>query len=366
MAVNFGGPGVTPNLGSLVSNSLALQPGEVWTVPSGRFAVKPGKYTVFQEYDAVAQFWRTIGGGATNANLEVVFSDGTNYRFANQTGCAVGALITNVGSGYTSAPIVTASAGGSVWRAIVGGAVNTTVTVTNGGVNYTYPPTVLFSAPPAGGIPATGYCTLSAGAVSSVTIVDQGAGYNSPPTIVFVNDPRETAPPPGSTATTGYNAAAICTLTGAQTITGLLCVDHGTSLTSLPTLTFTGGGGASAAATVIMCWTITSYTVGTAGAGLAGTFANVSAIDAFPTTTPGYTNPTTQSQLVRTRPAAIKGTITAGAIVAKTALTLNDDGGIYTSVPLGTVNPTASVVTTAPVITCVMGGQNDVSFIAPT
>ena len=208
MAVNYGGPGVTPNLGSLVSNSLALQPGEVWPVPSGRFAVKPGKYTVFQEYDAVAQFYRTIGGGTTNANLEVVFSDGTNYRLANQTGCAVGALITNVGSGYTSAPIVTASAGGSVWRAIVGGAVNTTVTVTNGGVNYTYPPTVLFSAPPAGGIPATGYCTLSAGAVSSVTIVDQGAGYNSPPTIVFVNDPRETTPPPGSTATTGYNAAA--------------------------------------------------------------------------------------------------------------------------------------------------------------
>ncbi len=30
MAVNFGGPGVTPNLGSLVSNSLALQPGEVF------------------------------------------------------------------------------------------------------------------------------------------------------------------------------------------------------------------------------------------------------------------------------------------------------------------------------------------------
>ena len=29
MAVNFGGPGVTPNLGSLVSNSLALQPGDL-------------------------------------------------------------------------------------------------------------------------------------------------------------------------------------------------------------------------------------------------------------------------------------------------------------------------------------------------
>jgi hypothetical protein len=41
-------------------------------------------------------------------------------RVANQTGCAVGALITNGGTLYTSAPAVAASAGASVWLALRG------------------------------------------------------------------------------------------------------------------------------------------------------------------------------------------------------------------------------------------------------
>lgn len=371
MPLPFGGPGVTPNLGNLVTNIVALQAGEVWTVPSGRFAIQRGKYTAFQEYDPIAQFWRPSGAGETAAGIATVFSDGNNYRLANQTGCAIGALITNAGTLYTSPPVVTESAGASTWRAIVGGAVSTAVTVSNGGLNYTYPPTVLISPPPPGGIQATAYCTLSGGAVSTVTIVDQGAGYTIPPPITFVNDPRETNPPPGSTATLGYNAAAVTVLTGAGTITGLICTDHGTVVTTLPTLTFTGGGGSGAAATVIMCWTITAYTVSTTttGSGLVAPIL-LSAYGGFPATAPAYTNPTTQSTLIHGRAASILASViqTPGSLTA-TGQTVYD-GGIYAGVPTLYVSGAGpyGAGPVSPVLTASMGGNSggDVSYIFPT
>ena len=234
--------------------------------------------------------------------------------------------------------------------------------MTNGGVGYTYPPVVQIAAPPAGGIQATAYCTLTSGVVTSVTIVDQGAGYASAPIITFVNDPREVSNP---NISTGYNAAAVAVLTGAGTITGLLCLDHGVvgtnGLSALPTLAFSGGGGSAAAATVIMNWAITAYAAGTAGAGLAGTIAQITAEDAFPTTAAAYTNPTTQSGLVVTRPANIKAPISAGGITAAGQVVF--DGGCYTAVPTPLVIPTASIVTTAPVVTFTMGGQTGTTYL---
>jgi len=246
MSVFFGGSGVTPSLKGQPSNRISLSASETFLLkPAGWYWVNLGLYTVLQQYDPIMGIWQTIGGGDPTGSPKYVYSDGVNYRLANQTGCAVGALITNAGSGYTSAPTVTASAGSSIWSAIVGGAVNTTVTVTSGGSGYSYPPTVQISAPPSGGIPATAVCTLSGGAVNAVTIVNQGAGYTSPPTVTFVNDPREGL----NNVSQGSGAAAITTLTGAGTITGLLCLDHGTGAqTSIVTLSFPGGGGSSAAA----------------------------------------------------------------------------------------------------------------------
>ena len=358
----FSGPGVTPSLKGLTSNIVALQAGQVMLLqPAGWYNINLGKYSVYQEYDPITAVWRTVGSGDVAGSVRFVYSDGVNYRIANQTGCAVGALLTNGGSSYTSAPTVTASAGGSLWRAIVGGAVNTTVTVTAGGSGYTYPPLVEIQAPPPGGIQASGYCTLSSNAVSTITITDQGAGYASAPLISLINDPREGV----NGVAQGTGAAAIATLTGAGTITGLLCIDHGNPVTSLPTLSFSGGGGSSAAATTIMNWTITSYTAGTAGVGLAGTVARVTAEDAFPTTAAAYTNPTTQSNLVRTRSADIKAPISSGGITA-TGLVVYD-GGCYTSVPTPIVMATASVVTTAPVLTFAVGGVTaDVSATLTT
>ena len=358
----FSGQGVTPSLKGTTTNVVTLQAGQVQTLsPAGWYWVKTGLYTSLQQYDPITGIWRAVGAGDNTAVDHFIYSDGVNYRLANQTGAPVGALLTNAGSGYTSAPVVTASAGNSIWRAIVGGAVSTTVTVTNGGSNYTYPPIVQFQAPPSYGVQATGYATLTNGVVTSVTVTNQGAGYASAPIVQFINDPREGV----NGVTQGYNAAATCTLTGAGTVTAVLCVDHGQGgLTSLPTLSFAGGGGSSAAATAIMCWSITGYTAGTAGAGLAGSVARITAEDAFPTTSPAYTNPFTQSGLVKTRNADIKAPISGAGITATGAVVY--DGGIYTSSPTPLVVPTASVVTTAPVVTFAMGGQSDTSYIMQT
>jgi hypothetical protein len=351
----FSGPGLTPSLKGLPTNQQALEAGQVWAVPpseGGWFYAKPGPYTSLQAFDPIQQLWRKVGGGVNGvASKEYIYVDGTtNYRFANQTGCSVGALLTNAGSGYSSAPTVTASAGGSIWRAIVGGAVSTTVSIANGGTNYTYPPVVVFSAPPPGGLQATGYATLSGGSVSTVTITNQGAGYNTPPTISFINDPREGQ----NGVSVGYNASAVASLTGSGTITGLVCIDHGTPLTSVPTLSFSGGGGSSAAATAIMCWSITSFTV-SGGTGF-GT-SELSALDAFPTTAAAYTNPATQSGLVTTRKASILVPASSGAPTATGAVFY--DRGIYTSAATPLVTTNGALITASATFTPSFGGAQD-------
>lgn len=357
----FSGSGVLPSLKGNPTNVVTLQSGQVQLIsPAGWYMVHAGIYTVVQQYDPITGIWRDIGNGTHVGGVQYIYSDGVNYRLANQTGSVVGALLTNGGSGYTSAPTVSAGTTGSIWKAVVGGAVSTTVTVTNGGVGYTYPPVVEFSAPPPGGIQATGYATLTSGVVSSVTVTNQGAGYASAPTIVFSNDPREGV----NGVSTGYNAAAVATLTGAGTVTGLLCLDHGQGgQTSVPSISFAGGGGSGATATAIMNWSITAITVGTAGAGLAGTTARVTAEDAFPTTAAAYTNTNTQANLVRTRSADIKTPISGGGLTATGAVIY--DGGVYTATPTAVALPTASVVTTAPVVTFTMGGQTDTTYITP-
>lgn len=354
----FSGPGVTPSLKGMATNRYGLEAGAVSTIfPAGWYMVRTGKYGAIQQFDPIMQAWRTIGGGVIAGGAEYIYSDGVNYRVANQTGCAVGALLTAAGSGYTSAPTVTASAGNSIWRAIVGGALNTTVTVTNGGANYTYPPQVVIAAPPAGGIQAEGYCTLSGGAVSTVTITDQGAGYSSAPTINFINDPREGV----NGVTQGYGAAAVAILTGSGTVTGVVCIDHGTPLTSVPTLSFSGGGGSSAAATAIMCWSITAFSP-SAGTGFTGN-SNLSGLDAFPTTAAAYTNPATQSGLVQVRLASILLPESGGAPTATGAVFY--DGGIYTSTPTPLVTTNGALITETATFTFTMGGVKDGYYLTP-
>jgi hypothetical protein len=364
MPLFFGGNGVLPDLKGQTTNVVTLQAGAVYSVPNDWFEVVLGKYTVLQEIDPISGAWRGVGSSQAGATIQRLKGDGNNYRLANQTGCVVGALLTTAGSGYTTAPTVTATSGGSIWRAIVGGAVGasgsgTAPTVTNGGTNYTYPPQILFSAPPAGGIQATGYCTLTGPSVTSVTVTDQGAGYTQAPTITFQNDPREGQ----NNVPLGSGAAAIATLTGAGTITGLICLDHGTP-TSIPTLNFSSG---AAVATPIMCWSMTAYTVSstTTGSGYAAPVI-VSAYGGFPSTTPSYTNPTTQSNLVKVRKAFIVGNVSGSAMTATGQVV--EDGGIYSGTPTvftyGGFPQGAGA--SAAVLSPTMGGLTDTSYVLTT
>jgi hypothetical protein len=340
-------------------NRITLQSGQVYTLPGPAvWSVRTDVNTVVQQYDPITGIWWKIGGGVSAGGSNQYYSDGINTRLANQTGCAVGALLTTAGSGYTSAPTVTASAGSSIWRAVVGGAVSTSVTVTQAGQGYTYPPMVIFDAPPAGGVQATGYCTLSGATVSTVTVVNQGAGYANPPQITFLNDPREVN---SSTLSDGYGAAAVATLTGAQTVTAVLCLDHGNGgQTAVPTLAFSGGGGSSAAATAIMCFVITAYAVTSGGTGWT-TAPQITAIDAFPSTSPAYTNPATQSGLVATGAANILGAVSAGAITATGQRVFA--GGIYTSVPTIIINNTGILITATAALTATVGGATSTAFL---
>lgn len=365
MPLFFGGTGVTPDLQGQATNVITLEPGQCYEFPNNWFECKPGPYTTIQEFDPITGIFRTIGAGSTGGSLERIKGDGNNYRLANQTGCTVGALVTTAGSGYTSAPTVVAASGAAIFRAIVGGALSTTVTVSNGGTGYTYAPLLLISAPPPGGVQATGFCTLAAGAVSSVTITDQGAGYASPPTITFLNDPREG----NNNVATGTNASAVATLTGAGTVTAIVVIDHGNPVSggTAPALTISGGGGTSAAATAIMCLSITAYTVSatTTGSGYA-TPVIVSAFGGFPATAPAYTNPTIQSKLVKTRNAFIQGALSGTALTATGQTSF--DGGVYAGAPTvyayGFI-PGASAVQ-AVFLPPTMGGQNDTSIVLTT
>lgn len=365
MPLFFGGQGVNPDLQGLVTNVVTLPAGAVYELPNNWFQCRTGRYTTIQEFDPIIGAYRSPGAGSTNATTERIKGDGNNYRLANQTGCVVGALLTVAGSGYVSAPVVTAADGGSLWRAIVGGAISTVVTITNAGTGFTYPPAVLFAAPPAGGVQATGYCTLSAGGVATVVVTDQGAGYFQAPVVTFLNDPREG----NNNIPTGINASAICTLTGAGTITSLICIDHGkpiASTTTPPVLTFSGGGGTLAAATAIMCWSITAYAVSatTAGSGYANPVI-ISAIGGFPATAPAYTNVSTQSQLLKGRAANIQGALSGTALTATGQVVA--DGGVYAGVPTmyayGYIQGAGSV---ASVLTPTMGGQTDISIVLTT
>lgn len=342
MVMPFGGPGIVPSSRGVPSSAISLQAGQAMLVPAGSWSIDTGLYGTIERFDPVTGIWRHPGDQGRGQAL--VISDGVNQRIVNRTGCAAGAVLTNAGSGYTSAPTIAASAGSSVWQAVMGALVNTTVTVATGGSNYIYPPVCLISSPSNPGIQATATATISAGAVSAITVTNQGGGYLTAPQINLINDPRDT---------TGNGATATLSLTGQGTVNGVLLIDHGTVLTAVPTLSFTGGGGTSAAATVVMDFALTGYTVGTAGVALTAPVQ----IYGMPAVTAGaaaYTNPMTQTGAVNMRQGNIIGALSSGGVTA-TGLVVQD-GGSYETIPALMVVQ-SGIATTAPVLTATVGGQ---------
>ena len=332
---------------------IRLEAGQVYVPPQGWYFVSAGVVNI-QKFDSRAGVWRYAGDPGNN--MDTSYFDGLSIRLANTSGCAVAAVLTTAGSGYTASPTVTASAGGSTWTAIVGGAISTTVTIAAAGSGYLYPPILLIEQPPFPGIQATGYCTIASGTISAVTIDNQGAGYLYPPQVTVLNDARDTA---------GYGGAVTVGITGAQTVTAVVCTNHGNPITSntVPTLTFAGGGGSSAAATALMDWSVTSVSVSAAGAGYTSAAAAITATGAggYNTASPAYVGTDTSLDMMRWR-------------AANVAMTTNSSGGMTTNVIIDggryMANPTpvliaAQTYTTVGTLVFTMGGVNSTVLLWP-
>jgi hypothetical protein len=347
------------------TNDITLPAGGTYLIPAGTWWITPGIYTFIQALDPITGIWQNVSQSG-NYSPQQLNSDGANWRLANLTGTVVGAIMTNNGTGYSasSPPTVTVSAGGSKWTAVVGGAVASTTVVT-AGANYSLIPSVFFSAPPAGGVQATGYAVLSGGTLSSITMVNPGAGYTSAPAIVVVPNAMEP-----NNVTTATATASIASSAG--TVTALLCTNNGAVVSSLPTLTIAAPtSGTTATATAIGCFTTTSLaTSGTAGAGYGTSLTYQAAVigGANASTPATYNNPSVSTKIFNPRPANA-GVIasSAGGAIANTTLSIVD-GGLFqvfsTPTPVLFGNP-ISTPSTVVTFTTVIGGVSDTSFITP-
>lgn len=343
-------------IGLQVGNYVSLAAGETFTFPPGTFNVAAGPYTFIETLDPILGIFRPVNGLAGVAGSIQIESDGTNYRLANMTGCAVAARVTTVGSGYTSAPVVTTSGtSAATWKAIVGGAISQTVTVTTAGV-YAYAPTLIIPPPPAGGVPASAIATISAGVINAVTVINQGAGYVTAPPIIIVPDARDTASAGGGVLTT--------TLTGSGTITAVVRQNHGIAVTAVPTLTFTGGGGSSAAASVLLCATSTGITFSGPSHGGNGSLVLIPG-SGVPPSAGAVINPAIDTGWYLPRMGY--GASQTGALTAATII----DGGLgqywngVTITPINVYNSDGTISAATTLSTNTFGGVTDTSFITP-
>lgn len=336
-----------------VWNELSMPAGGLFFPPAGTWDMMAGLYTWLQFKDPVTGLWKSVYQSPNS--IRQFTTDGYNYRIVNLTGCPVGAFVTTTGSAYTSAPTVTSSAGGSLWTALISSAISQTVTVTTAGVGYNYAPILTIGAPPAGGVQATAIAVVSAGAISSVTMINQGAGYTTVPPIIITPDPRDTP-------TT--NAVLTMTLTTAGSVAAVIPTNHGLPVTAVPTLTFSSG---SAAATVVMCFAVTGFTVGTAGVayGTSQPFLVTTTGGIVAGAVGGIINPQLDKRLFAPRPAVISGTSTSGGAVTATGAVI-DDGGLFQAVPNGIIVAGGGALpTTAGAVTLTVGGVTDTVFLQP-
>lgn len=350
--------------------AVSLVSGQVFTIPAGQYSVLPGKYTFLQWYDPVTTTWRVVQCPTLSGGM-LVSSDGSNWRLANLTGTMVGASLTTAGSGLTngiypagagsgsaSSPTVTMSSGsGSITptcNLIVGGAINSTIAITNAGSSYTRAPILRISNPPAGGVPATAYCTISAGAINAVTVTNVGAGYAAAPTVTVTNGTGDTT---GSGGVLTVNA----TLAGGGGYTAITMANNGAGMSAVPTFTFAPTTG-TPAATAIMCFTITTGVAQTnmdhASTGNIGIVASSKA-----TAQSINTNPAITTDVFTPRLAYTALTTTAGGGI--TFL----DGGLHQIVPIGIayalVPDGTTPSATTKVVQTVGGVADDLSYLLP-
>ncbi len=307
----------------LASAIQGLSPGDSFAVPAGSWLINPGPVSLLQWLDPVTGVWR--GMSSALVKTVPVISDGFNYRVANLTGCPVSAVVTTGGSLYTQAnTTVTSSSGGSTWRAVVGGMVSIS-TISATGSGYGIPPMVFISAPPVGGVQASGYATIQSGTLAAVTLTNVGGGYATAPTVVIVTSPYDPNFIAGSAI---VQAAATAVLVGAGSIAAILCTNNGASIAAAPTLTITSATGGSGAATALRMSTLTAATVASAGTWTGGAY--LTTIGGNGAQTAQFANPSVDGSGFIPRPAQA---LLSGASSSLTSISTLYDGGLFLSAP---------------------------------
>ena len=355
------------------TNRLSLAAGDSWVVPAGVWLINLSNYLIFQFLDPITGVWTMGTNAAWTGSTQYIRSDGFNVRIANLTGCPVTATVTTSGSGYAQATtsVAVTGGGGATYLPIVGGALGTvaafTTAIPTQGAGYGVPPILLIPPPPpaatnpngVGGIPATGYLTISSGTISGISITNPGAGYPTAPTPVVVTNPFD------PNISTGITQGAVAlSLTSSGSLTGCLVTNNGNPLATITsyTLTVSGAGtGGTVAANFLQ--TITAGSVTGQGLGYGTLAVLLTSTGGGPNTGSVTNSPDTA---FRPRPAQINLAVTALGTLA-TQLGTILDGGLFLTAPRPVVamgNLTAVTLTPA-TIAFTMGSVPDVAIVQP-
>jgi hypothetical protein len=205
--------------------------------------------------------------GGTNADHvyapQVVFDAPDFVNGTRATGTAIidpstrtvtAIVVNNAGSGYTSSPVgvtLVANTGAAATADVIqtGGSV-IGAQITNPGAAYAYPPAVEFVG--GGGTGAAGTPIMLDGKVVGVTITSAGSGYTGPPEIAFIS---------------GSGATGYATVTNGA-VSAITISDGGHDFIGAPRVVIGAGTGGGAAGTVTVAGgQITGVTVDAGGTG---------------------------------------------------------------------------------------------------
>jgi hypothetical protein len=372
---------------------ITLPPGGIFYLPAGEYAVDTGETTVIQWFDPIQQAWRGFQDPAGDG--QYISGDGYNYRLINLSGTCVGALITAAGTGGTNGIGATATGASVVFSApaaggapatataypIIGGSVQAP-TVVAGGSGFLVPPLIVIDPPPPGGIQATAVATISsAGVVTAITMINVGAGYAASPNFwVIPQFGLYAGGPSGSFAAGGVPAPGLVFPGNAVPGNQLI----GAAGVQLAPLALTGSGTVTG---IVMASNGFGYsgttipTVTITGTGLSG--ATATAIMSFSLlsvtlnsggsgygvgappnfeTSLGFVAASSNNNIFVPRAARGVTTVVGGAVAT---FVIEDPGFGLQKVPIVSVQNTSAVATTQATGTAVVGGVNDTSILQP-
>jgi uncharacterized repeat protein (TIGR01451 family) len=272
----------TANITSTATTALR-KPHVLITKRASKTALVPGE--AFSWTIDVVNNGTGAATGVVVTDVLPAYISATQYTASTNTITVVN--VTNGGSGYVTAPTVSFSGGGgsgAAGTAIISGGAVIGVTMTNGGTGYTSAPTVSFSSGTAtataqltpvtisggGSILTFNIGALAAGTSGSITIASQVQTANIPAGDTTVTNSASVTDtynvvPRVATANVSITANPILTLTETATPSDrrvvYVNVTAGGTYTTIPTVSFSGGGCSGATGTVSVTGTPGNYTV---------------------------------------------------------------------------------------------------------